>query len=60
MNEQIKSEIRNRGLKQWQVANAIGISERTLIVWLRTELCDEKEKQIRDAIDRLSGGTPNA
>lgn len=59
MNTAIKKEIQSKGLKQWQVAEAIGVSERTLIVWLRTELSPEREKQIRDAIERLSRGGAN-
>ena len=61
MNDAIKSEIRAKGLKQWQVAEAIGVCERTLVVWLRTELSTEHKKQIADAIERLSkGGLKNA
>ncbi len=56
MNNTIKNEIKARGLRQWQVACAIGISERTLICWLRTELTAERKQKIVDAIKILSQG----
>lgn len=56
MNTDLKYKIRTAGLKQWQVAEAIGISERTLIVWLRHELTDEKKDRIVNAIKSLTKG----
>lgn len=54
MNTEIKELIRARGLKQWQVALALGVSERTLICWLRVELTDERKQRILDAINDLT------
>lgn len=54
MNEQIKSIIRENGLKQWQVAEYIGVCERTLIVWLRSELSPERKNLIMRAIKELT------
>lgn len=56
MNKNIKKLIRSHGLKQWQVADAIGVSESTLCVWLRHELSPERLRLIQDAISTLSKG----
>ena len=55
MNQEIKQAIKEAGLKQWQVAEACGISEFALVRWLRYELTEEKRVRIYDAIKRLSG-----
>lgn len=56
MNNDIKAQIMLLGLKQWQVADEIGITPCTLCVWLRHELSAERRKRIYDAINRLHGG----
>lgn len=52
----MKRMIRESGVKQWQVAAAMGVSEATMVRWLRTELPKEKETAIKVAIDRIKGG----
>lgn len=54
MNQEIKTAIKAAGVKQWQVAKACGISEFTLVRWLRDELTDERRKAIFSAIEALS------
>lgn len=39
------------GVKQWEVAEQLGISEFTYSRWLRTELPDSKRVQILQAIE---------
>ncbi|EJO03706.1 hypothetical protein R5R51_02025 [Oenococcus oeni] len=52
----IKSVIKESTFYQWQVAKAIGISQTTLIVWLRDEktLDDKRKNKILEAIEELS------
>lgn len=50
LNDMIKREIRQAGLFQYQIADKIGVSEQTLIRWMRYELPPEKLKKIRKAI----------
>lgn len=54
MNKKIKEEIRKAGLFQYQIANKMGVSEQTLIRWLRFDISDETAAAIRRAIDELS------
>lgn len=55
-NKELKEKIRNEKLHQWQVADAMGISQYTLCVWLRKPLSPEKETTILNAIQRLKEG----
>ena len=51
MNEKIRQEMKNNGVMQWQVAKLIGITESTLIRWLRDDpLPEEHRRKIEKAI----------
>lgn len=52
-NKDVRELIRNIGVKQWQVAEVAGISERTLCVWLRSELTSKRRNTIIAAINRI-------
>lgn len=52
-NQKIRDAIAKMGLKYWQVADAIGISYNTFIVWMRHELTGGKLKRVQDALDEL-------
>lgn len=54
MNKSIKAAIHEAGLKQWQVAKALHVSEFTLVRWLRDDLTQEREAAIYAAIEKLS------
>ncbi|MFT8729798.1 MAG: hypothetical protein ABF755_07080 [Oenococcus oeni] len=58
IHQSIKSVIQNASFPQWQVANKLGISERTLIVWLRDEasLDTDRKNRVLTAIKELSNG----
>lgn len=52
-NLDIRSQILMNGLKNYQVAEAVGISDSRLSVWLRTELNEERKARVQKAIDEL-------
>ena len=54
-NADIREAIMAAGLKQWQIADSLKISENTLCRRLRHELTPEGKKQILDAIQELKG-----
>ena len=54
MNKDIKEMIKNAGLHQYQIADLCGISETTLVRWLRYELTPEKKEMIIAAIEKAS------
>lgn len=56
INAEIRKSIAAAGLKHWQVADAAGISETTLCVWLRKPLKGERLERVREAIRALTEG----
>lgn len=52
MNKDIKEKIKAAGLHQYQVADLCGVSETTLVRWLRYELSPEKKEMILSAIEK--------
>ena len=54
MNKDIKEKIKLAGLHQYQVADLCGVSETTLVRWLRYELSPEKKEKILSAIEKGS------
>ena len=52
MNTDIKTAMRN--VRQWEVAKACGVSETTIVRWLRDDLSEERKAAIFAAIERLS------
>jgi transcriptional regulator with XRE-family HTH domain len=44
---------KEQGIKQYEVAEAIGVSEPTLTRWLRKEMSDDKKKLITEAVKNL-------
>ena len=53
-NQTIRDAAKMNGLKHWQIAEYLGISEPTIMRWLRTQLSAEKEKAIMAAIEALA------
>lgn len=43
-----------KGIRQWQIAEKLGIAEETLSRWMRRELSEEKKGIITAAIEELS------
>ena len=52
-NERIRKAAKDAGLPLWRVAAELGVSEPTLIRWLRFPLPEDKERQIMAAIESL-------
>lgn len=53
-NQEIRNAIMAHRLRQWEVAEATGISDSRLSVWLRTPLRADRKKRVLDAIDKLT------
>lgn len=49
-NKDLRDEMRIANVRQWEVADAIGISEMTMVKWLRKELDDSKKALVRKGI----------
>jgi hypothetical protein len=46
--------MRIANVRQWEVADAIGISEMTMVKWLRKELDAEKKALVREGIAKAA------
>ena len=55
-NKDLRDEFRMANVRQWEVAEAMGISEMTFVKWLRRELPEEKKKLVREAIQKVIDG----
>ena len=53
-NQEIRQHAREQGVKLWQVAKALGISEPTMTRRLRSELPAEEKGRFLDTIDRIA------
>ncbi len=53
-NVEIRSAYMQAGIKQWQLAEALGISETHFSRKLRKELPQEEKEKILDTIQRLA------
>lgn len=53
-NKDLRDEMRSANVRQWEVAEAIGISEMTMVKWLRRELSDSKKVLIREGISKVA------
>lgn len=52
-NEHIRDAAKKAGVHLWEVAAAIGVSDPTLVRWMRFPLTKEKEARIMEAISAL-------
>ena len=53
-NKDLRDEMRISNVRQWEVADAIGISEMTMVKWLRKELDAEKKALVREGIAKAA------
>lgn len=57
MKKQANAEIRDRAKSArvfwWQVAQELGVSESTVVRWLRTELNTDSKQKFMDAISKI-------
>jgi hypothetical protein len=53
-NKDLRDEMRIANVRQWEVADAIGISEMTMVKWLRKELGAEKKALVREGIAKAA------
>lgn len=53
-NLEIRTQMRKANVRQWEVADCMGISEFTLTRWLRKELSQEQKTAISKAIQNAA------
>lgn len=53
-NKDLRDEMRIANVRQWEVADAIGVSEMTMVKWLRKELDADKKALVREGIAKAA------
>lgn len=53
-NQKVRDTAKAAGVKQWEIAVHLGISEPTLVRWMRVPMAVDREKTILQAIAELS------
>ena len=53
-NRELREKSKECGVKHWQIAEEIGVSEQTIMRWLRVPLRKDRESIILAAIEKLS------
>jgi len=58
-NQEIRQKMRKVDIRQWEVADGLGVSEFTLTRWLRKELPDERKAAVLSTIHQLAAKKKN-
>lgn len=53
-NLDIRNSIKENRLRNWEVAEKVGISDSRFSIWLRTPLNDDRKKRVLNAIKELT------
>ena len=53
-NKIIREELKARGVRHWELAAALGISEQTLVRWLRFELNEDRQLDMLMKIEEIA------
>ena len=52
-NQNIRKQIKDLGLYQWQLADAVGVSNYSFTIWMRHEMTGERLARVQAALDKL-------
>lgn len=50
-NRDVRIALQSKGMKQWELADLLGVSEFTLTRWLRKELTEDRKELLLKAIN---------
>ena len=53
-NAEIREVIKKSGVKHWELAQILGVSENTLVRWLRIPLTNERQESILNALNTVA------
>ena len=49
----VSEELKSRGVRHWELAHALGVSEQTLVRWLRFKLSEDKQMDMLEKIEQI-------
>ena len=53
-NKIIRDELKAMGVRHWELAAALGVSEQTLVRWLRFELSEDRQLDMLMKIEEIA------
>ena len=53
-NKIIREELKERSVRHWELAAALGVSEQTLVRWLRFELSEDRQLEMLMKIEEIA------
>ncbi|WP_028508841.1 hypothetical protein [Ruminococcus sp. NK3A76] len=53
-NKIIRDELKTRGVRHWELAHELGVSEQTLVRWLRFELSEDRQLEMLMKIEEIA------
>ena len=53
-NKIIRDELKARGVRHWELAHELGVSEQTLVRWLRFELSEDRQLNMLMKIEEVT------
>ena len=59
-NKIVREELQQRSVRHWELAHALGVSEQTLVRWLRFELSEDKQIDMLEKIEAIVKEKENA
>ena len=53
-NKIVRDELKARGVRHWKLAHELGVSEQTLVRWLRFELSEDRQLDMLEKIEEIA------
>ncbi len=53
-NKIVREELKSRGVRHWELAHELGVSEQTLVRWLRFELDEDRQLDMLEKVETIA------
>ena len=53
-NKIVREELKSRGVRHWELAHELGVSEQTLVRWLRFELDEDRQLDMLTKVETIA------
>ena len=53
-NKIVREELKSRGVRHWELAHELGVSEQTLVRWLRFELDEDRQLDMLTKVEAIA------
>ena len=53
-NKIVREELKSRGVRHWELAHELGVSEQTLVRWVRFELDDDRQLDMLIKVEAIA------